>query len=285
MLAVLLALRASRIVLRPLTETALAAERVAGGDFDTRIDESADPDLASVARSFNRMVDVVEQRLEREARFSSDVSHELRSPITTLAAATELMQRRRDRLPPDMQELLGLLRADIERFSQLVQDLLEISRADAGVEELRLEPVLLEEFVSQCLRRNDEDVSISVADDARAPVLVDKRRLARVVENLVTNARAYAGGLTAIRIVRVDGCVRIEAEDAGPGVALDERDLIFERFHRGTAAGARRAARGSGLGLSLVAEQVRLHGGRVHVRDADAGHGACFVVELPWRSP
>lgn len=286
LLGAALALWVSRLVLRPLTETARAAERVAAGDFDARLEEDSDPDLALLAESFNRMVDAVQHRLLREASFSSDVSHELRSPITTLAAATELMVRRRDQLPPEMQELLDLLRADIARFNQLVEDLLEISRADAGAEELQLEPVSLEEFVGYCMVRSNSVAPVTVESDAAAePVLVDKRRLARVVDNLVANAGAYAGGVTEVRISRDDGEARIEVEDAGPGVDRAERALIFERFHRGVAAGRRGSTRGSGLGLALVAEQVRLHGGNVRVEDGRNGTGACFVVEIPWRVP
>ncbi|MBK5286913.1 MAG: HAMP domain-containing histidine kinase [Acidimicrobiia bacterium] len=285
LLGALLALWIARLVVRPLTETARAAERVAAGDLDTRLDKYDDPDLALLSDSFNQMVDAVQHRLRREASFSSDVSHELRSPITTLAAATELMRRRRDQLPPDMQEIFDLLCADIARFSQLVEDLLEISRADAGAEELRLEPVVLEEFIRHYTDRLDEHITIEVAADiVGSRILLDKRRFERVIENLTANARAYADGVTAIRISRRDSMARIELEDAGPGIAPEERALIFERFHRGSSAGRRGSTKGSGLGLALVAEQVRLHGGKVEVLDALTGDGARFVVELPWRS-
>jgi two-component system sensor histidine kinase MtrB len=284
LLGAALALWASRLVLRPLTDAAAAAEAVAAGDLDARLEEYADPDLGRLSESFNEMVDAVQHRLQREASFSSDVSHELRSPITTLAAATELMARRRDQLSPEVQEILDLLRADISRFSQLVEDLLEISRADAGAEELRLEPVSAPEFLEHCLTRADLSVPVAVGSDAaRAPVFVDKRRLARVVDNLAANAEAYAGGLTAVRVDRDGDTLVLELEDRGPGVDPTERALIFERFHRGIAAGRRGSTKGSGLGLALVAEQVRLHGGRIEVRPGAHGVGACFVVEIPWR--
>ena len=270
---------------RPLTATAQAAERVADGDFDARLGEYDDPDLALLSDSFNRMVDAVQHRLQREASFTSDVSHELRSPITTLAAATELMRRRRDQLPEELQGIFDLLCADIARFSQLVEDLLEISRADAGAEEVRLEPVVLDDFVRRYTERLDRPVRIEVAPGvAGERLLLDKRRLERIIGNLTANAEAYAGGVDVIRIDRRDGMARVEVEDSGPGVAPDERALIFERFHRGSAAGRRGSTKGSGLGLALVAEQVRLHGGRVEVLDAVDGPGARFVVELPWRS-
>ncbi len=284
LLGAVLAWRVSRLVLRPLTEAAEAAQAVAAGNFEARLGEYADPDLARLSESFNEMVDTVQHRLEREASFSSDVSHELRSPITTLAAATELMARRRDQLSPEIQEILDLLRADIARFSQLVEDLLEISRADAGAEELRLEPVVLPDFLAHCLARAQISVPVEVGSEAtRLPVLVDKRRLARVVDNLAANAAAYAGGVTAVRLVRRDDVVVLELEDEGPGVDPKERALIFERFHRGSAAGRRGSTKGSGLGLALVAEQVRLHGGQIEVRAGAGGRGACFVVEIPWR--
>ncbi len=284
-LGALLAWWVARLVVRPLTATARAAERVASGDLDARLAQYDDPDLALLSDSFNHMVDAVQHRLQREASFTSDVSHELRSPITTLAAATELMRRRRDQLPADIQGIFDLLCADIARFSLLVEDLLEISRVDAGAEEVRLEPVALDDFVRRYTDRLEDPVRIEVGPGvAGERLLLDKRRLERVIGNLTANARAYAGGVDVIRLDRQGGMARIEVEDSGPGVVPEERALIFERFHRGSAAGRRGSTNGSGLGLALVAEQVRLHGGKVEVLDAVDGPGARFVVELPWRS-
>ncbi|MGH9030803.1 MAG: ATP-binding protein [Acidimicrobiia bacterium] len=275
---------ASRRLVRPVTQVAAASERVAAGDLQTRLDAQVDPDLDRLVSSFNRMVDALGQRIDRDARFVSDVSHELRSPLTAVAAAAELLEGRRDELPERSRVAVDLLALEIDRLRHIVEDLLELSRADAGVDELELEAVDLGEQIRQTLGRDDDRARVEV-DPALVdtPALVDKRRLDRVLLNLVENARAHGGGVTSVAVHRRDGVVRIEVEDAGPGVPASERTRIFERFARGAASGQRRAANGSGLGLALVAEHMRIHGGRVWVEDAPAEHGARFVVELPWR--
>ena len=127
--------------------------------------------------------------------------------------------------------------------------------------------------------------NVPVALDSELAAVVvqaDKRRLARVVANLLDNAQKYAEGATSVALRRVDDCVQIAIEDDGPGIPDDERDIVFERFARGGGAGRRGSGEGVGLGLALVAEHVRLHGGRVWVEDRGPDeHGARFVVELP----
>jgi signal transduction histidine kinase len=272
----------SRRVLQPVRAVAGAATQVAGGDLNARVEVGRDPDLASVATAFNRMTDALEERIERDARFASAVSHELRSPLTTLAAAVEVLSARRDELSPRAQVALDLVASEIGRFQRLVQDLLEISRIDAGVSTLAWEDVRLGEFVRHAAKTvSARPFPLDVEPDAaRAVVRADKRRLERVVANLVENAENYGGGVVRMGLHRVDGAVQLAVEDAGPGVPRDERDRIFERFARGKAARRRGASDGTGLGLSLVAEHVRLHGGRVWVEDRDGG-GARFVIELP----
>jgi signal transduction histidine kinase len=275
---------ASRRLVRPVVQVAAASERVAAGDLQTRLDPQVDPDLDRLVAAFNRMVDALGQRIDRDARFVSDVSHELRSPLTAVAAAAELLHGRRDELPDRSRVAIDLLASEIDRLRHIVEDLLELSRADAGVDELELEPVDLEEQIRQALGRGHGVAHVEVDGTiAGTPALVDKRRLDRVLLNLVENARAHGGGVTAVAVRQLDGLVRIEVDDAGPGVAPPERSRIFERFARGAASGQRRAGSGSGLGLALVAEHMRIHGGRVWVEDSPAQPGARFVVEFPWR--
>jgi signal transduction histidine kinase len=119
-----------------------------------------------------------------------------------------------------------------------------------------------------------------VLPEGETVAAVDKRRLERVLTNLVANAQTHGGGLCRIRVAGHEARVRIEVEDRGPGVEADDREAVFDRFYRGRAAGRRSATPGAGLGLSLVAEHVQAHGGRVWVEDAD-GCGARFVVDLP----
>jgi signal transduction histidine kinase len=298
---------ASARSLRPLAGVSQAAVLVAGGQLDTRLpDASDDPDLKGLTTSFNQMVDRVRDRIEAEARFSSDVSHELRSPLTTLGASMEVLEAHADELSPRARQALVLLSQDLRRFQRMVADLLEISRTDTGSVELALEEVDAGELV----RRSVAASSRLVAGEAMASqpgtldgpavgpevridpslagirLLVDKRRFERIMANLLENATFYGGGATAVSADRgpnrPDGrpTVQIAVDDHGPGVAPAERSRIFARFYRGQASGRRGAGTGTGLGLALVAEHVRLHDGRVWVEEAPEG-GARFVIELP----
>jgi signal transduction histidine kinase len=287
---VLLGVWAARRAVRPLADAAQAAQAIAGGGLGTRLEPGDDPDLQVLAGSFNDMAAALQYRVERDARFASDVSHELRSPLTTLAASAEVLQSRRDELPEKAAAAVDLIVADVGRFQNLVEDLLEISRFDAGAVRLNREELLVAEFVRQAVSVSSvPDAYVSV--DPRAEDLViqgDKRRLARVVANLLENARYYGGGRVDVTVEpsQPEGedvaDVQIAVEDHGPGVPVEERVLIFERFARGGSAGRRGTSEGAGLGLALVDEHVRMHGGRVWVDDRrDGEEGARFVIELP----
>ena len=273
---------ASRRVLSPLAAVSAAAAAVASGRFDVRLEESGDPELSRMASSFNQMTEALLVRIRRDARFASDVSHELRSPLTTLAAALEVLSARRAEMPERARVGLDLLGAEIGRFERLVENLLEISRIDAGVEELVVEDVVLGRFVREALRTGRQPApEIDIHDGAGETVVrADKRRLERVLANLADNAERHGGGVARVVVEREDGWAGFAVEDSGAGVAAEERDRVFERFFRGRAAGMRGAGEGSGLGLSLVREHVGLHGGRVWVEEREGG-GARFVVRLP----
>ncbi len=279
---------ASRRAVRPLADAARAAEAIAGGQIGTRLEPADDKDLRMLANAFNHMAAALEARVERDARFASDVSHELRSPLMTLSASIEVLQSRREEMPERAQQALDLLVADVSRFRQLVEDLLEISRFDAGSVRLTLDEVGVAEFVRQAvLAAGYAEVPVEVADAAAGAVIrADKRRLARVVQNLLDNARNHGGGEITVTVEPSaddePGTVLIAVEDHGPGVPEDERQQIFERFNRGGAAGRRGTGDGVGLGLALVEEHVKLHRGRVWVEDRrDGAEGARFVIELP----
>ncbi len=294
---------ASSRALRPLAGVTEAAVAIAGGRLDTRVDAGGDADLKELAAAFNRMTANVQERIEREARFTSDVSHELRSPLTTLSATVSVLDSHRHQLSPRAQSALDLLDGDVHRFTRMVDDLLEISRVDAGSAELSLDEVDPGELV----RRAVGATAPVAGDGTRAAPIpvelgpgvdgmrlrVDKRRFERVMANLVENASLYAGGVSRVVVERPpDGdpngsgglrpatSIRVVVEDRGPGIPAAERELLFERFYRGSRSGQRTANTGTGLGLSLVAEHVRLHGGRVSVED-NPGRGSRFVVELP----
>ena len=270
--------------INPLTKVSDAAEAIAGGRLDTRLDTEGDEDLERFAASFNEMAGALEERIQRDARFASEVSHELRSPLMTLTASVEVLDNARDDMPERSQTALDLLVSDITRFRTLVEDLLEISRFDVGTADLQADPLLYSEFVRAAVGiASIRDIEIVVEPDAEdAMIVAEKRRLARVVANLLDNAEKYGGGATRVHVSCTPTSVLMAVEDSGPGVPNDERFVIFDRFSRGGAGGRRGYDTGVGLGLSLVAEHVNLHNGRVWVEDRPDGlPGARFVVELP----
>jgi len=266
--------------LRPLHETAQAALAIAGGRLGTRLESTDFADMAVLASAFNRMVDQLQERIEREARFSSDVNHELRSPLTTLAASLSVLEARRDELSPRALQALDLLSAEVRRFRRLVDDLLEISRFDQAGDLFRDE-VTVGTLVEHAVRATGSYVPIKFAPGvASRHILVDKRRFERTLANLFENAERYAGGATLLAVEEHGSSVRFLVEDAGPGIAPEERDRIFERFSRGSTGRRRGLGDGTGLGLAIVAQHVRQHGGRVWVEGRPGG-GSRFVVELP----
>jgi signal transduction histidine kinase len=257
---------------------------MAEGDLATRLEPESDPDLDRVARSFNSMADALETRIERDARFVSDVTHELRSPLTTLAAANDVLRTRVEVMPGEARAALELVVAEIDVLRDMVEELLELSRAQAGADPLRLEPVYVGELALQVATRlGDSDFVVDLDRDLDAmALLLDKRRVERILTNLIANAETHGQGIVALRVHRRDDFVRITVEDRGPGVAHEDRERIFERFARGSRSSRRGDDKGTGLGLALVAEHVRLHGGAVWVEDVPEAPGARFIVELPW---
>ncbi len=269
----------SRRLLRPLARITDAAGEIAAGGLDTRVARESDPDLDRLADSFNDMADAVQARIEREARFASDVSHELRSPITALAAAAEVMHSRRGELPERTQQALEVVVGQVRRFDAMVLDLLELSRIDAGATDLHTEEVEIEELCRRVAARNGfPHLPVEVGWRAPRTAVVDKLRFERILANLLENAVHHGGGPVRISIERGNGShLLVAVEDSGPGVARGERVRIFERFARGSAA---RHRVGTGLGLALVAEHAHAQGGEAWAEDRPGG-GARFVVQVP----
>lgn len=280
-IATLFGYSTSRRLLRPLSRVADAAEDIASGGLDTRLEGESDPDLDRLASSFNDMADAVQTRIEREARFASDVSHELRSPITALTAAVEVLDARRDDIPERTQQALDVVVSQVRRFDSMVIDLLELSRLDAGATDLNLETLDIIDLTHRVAARfGSPDIDVEV--DPRTPreIEIDKVRFERVLGNLIENANHHGGGALVVDVAPArNKMLRFAVEDGGPGVAQSERDRIFERFARGSAA---RHRIGTGLGLALASEHSTAMGGAVWVEDR-AGGGARFVFEMPIR--
>ena len=277
------ALLVGQATVGPLEQVSRAAARLADGNLGARLDPRREEELAQITTSFNRMADALQERIERESRFAADVSHELRSPLTTVVNAVSVLQRRRAELSPDGQEALALLAADVHRFERTIGDLIEIAKLDAGSIPATLEDQDLEQAVRTVLRRlRKDDVSVIVGQGAAdAHVRIEMRRFELAINNVLRNADHYAGGVVAV-LLEVDGTnARMLFDDEGPGIPQSERERVFERFARGTHGERRSTPDGSGLGLSLVRELLRSMGGDAWAVGRQGEAGARIVLELP----
>jgi two-component system sensor histidine kinase MtrB len=293
-LAVVLALFAARGVLRPVRALRRATRRMAEGHLDVRLAVNGSDELADLSRSFNDTAAALERsvtelrRLEAQARrFVADVSHELRTPLAAMSSVTDVLDEGAGRLDPETATAVGLISEETVRLARLVEDLMEVSRFDAGAARLNPDEIDLAESVRRTL------ASRGWADrvDTRLPMpgalraRVDPRRLDVVVANLVGNALKHGAPPVVLSLHAAGGpstgaWAVIEVRDAGPGIPEAALPHIFERFYK--ADSSRSRSESSGLGLAITVENVRLHGGRITARNG-AGGGSVFTVELPLR--
>jgi signal transduction histidine kinase len=244
-----------------------------------------DSDLERLVVSFNEMAKAVQQRIEREQRFASDVSHELRSPVTALSAAADVLVSRKSEFSERNQQAIDIMQKQIERFDRTVLDLLELSRLDAHVVDHETENVQLNDLISRIMHRygfgdvpfisavQSSDGETRADDETK----LDRRRVERILVNLLENARDHANGATRVTLNSDGKIFTLAVHDAGPGVAASERTQIFDRFARGTAS---RNSKGSGLGLAIVSEHARALQGAVHIEQSLEG-GSSFVIAFP----
>jgi len=272
---------AAHRLVRPLSMVTSVATEISGGALGRRLPD--DPDLQPLVTSFNAMVESLQIRIERDSRFASDVSHELRSPLTTIGASVELLGAFRTRLPDAGSVALDMLDFEVGRFTTMVADLLEIARMDAGFAELDFIDTPVDALMHAIVTAYEGTVPVEVASDAEGlMVRCDNRRLRQVFQNLLDNARSHGGGAVCVHVARDGPWAVVSVDDAGPGVPPAEQERVFERFYRGAASGRRRSTSGTGLGLSLVAEHVHAHNGQVEISDRPGG-GARFTVRIPCR--
>lgn len=274
----------SRRVTEPMAAISSAASTIASGDLSIRVSEPREPDLARIAHSFNAMTSALKARIDREARFGALVSHELRSPLTAIRGASELIADQRGNLPDRARFASAVLSERVAAFEKILNDLIEISRYQSGTIVADLEPRRLTPLVAALCQRHDIDARLidtanndTVIDDpGDIDVLVDVRRVTQIVENLVRNASVYAGGISAVRVDVHRLHVDIHFDDAGIGIPEADRERIFEPFERGHRHSG---VSGSGLGLAISTEHARIMGGDVYVTSSPEG-GARFTVRL-----
>ncbi len=265
-------------IIRPLFRLGAGARRIADGDLSTRIPLTKDPDLDPIAASFNGMAESVQSRIQREQRFSANVSHELRSPLTAVVGTVDLLDKNVEQLPEREQRLISTLHTQTARMSQMLIDLLEISRIGND------DPPLLEsvDVRTLCLDAiHVRNLPEALVIGSSQVIRTDTRRFERIVGNLIDNANRHGGGVTAVRIEQCEspheGCVRVCVEDNGPGIPSNEVDRLFEPFTRGEDA---KKTSGAGLGLAIAYEQAHLLGIQISIESPDGG-GARFVIDIP----
>jgi two-component system sensor histidine kinase MtrB len=272
----------ARSTLRPVARASTAARSLAEGLLETRLPVEGRDEFGTWAQSFNEMAAALEAKIEalsaaqaRERRFTADVAHELRTPVTALMGEASLLADHLDRMPPESRRPAELLIADVARLRRLVEDLMEISRFDAGAESVQAEEVDVAALVRATLNARGWSDRVRLEGDGLR-VTSDPRRLERIVANLVDNALEHGGSSVAVRV----GQGEIEVADDGPGIPVEHLPHVFERFYK---ADASRSGVGTGLGLAIAQENARLLDAELAVA-SDPG-GTRFTLRLPVAQP
>jgi two-component system sensor histidine kinase MtrB len=295
LLGVLAALT-TRLVVRPVRLAARTAQRLSAGLLDQRMEVHGEDDLALLAASFNQMAQNLQRQIIRleemsrlQRRFTSDVSHELRTPLTTVRMAADLIFQARAAFDPAVARSAELLQNELDRFEDLLTDLLEISRFDAGFALLDAEPTDLVAIVARVTERLSPlagrcGVTLEVAlPDTPVIAEADPRRVERILRNLIGNAVEHGEGHPVeVRLAADEDAVAVTVRDHGIGLLAGEEKLVFNRFWRADPSRARQTG-GTGLGLSISLEDARLHGGWLEAW-GQRGAGAQFRLTLPVRA-
>jgi two-component system sensor histidine kinase MtrB len=280
-------------IVRPVKVAAEVSEEIADGALDVRLLEKGEDVIAVLARSFNKMADSLEQKITKLAtvskmqqRFVSDVSHELRTPLTTIKLAGDMIFEARDDLDPQLRRSAEIMQGQIERFEVLLQDLLEISKYDAGAVLPELEIHDLSQVVTSAVssieplaRKRGSEIKLELLE-GEVLAEFDSRRIDRLIGNLLANAIEHGEGKPITVAVGVTSdAVAVRVTDQGVGMSENELERVFDRFWRADPA-RKRTSGGTGLGLAISLEDTLLHGGSLDVW-ARPNQGASFRLTLP----
>jgi signal transduction histidine kinase len=279
--ALLVGLVVTHAITRPLRRLTHAVQRLGLGERSARANLEAPGELGELAAAVDTMAANLEREDELRRALTADVAHELRTPVTILSAHCEAIL---DGVTDATPEHIGSLYEEVQRLGRLIEDLETLASAEAAGLRLERRPVDLDAVVRTTVellgpRFEAAEVELDLRSEQGLVVSGDERRLGQVVRNLLTNALAAtdAGGRVRVELAARDGAVRVAVSDTGVGIPADELPHVFERFWRGRGA---RTTSGSGIGLAVVDELVRAHGGTVAAASAP-GQGARFTVELP----
>ncbi|WP_399096840.1 ATP-binding protein [Streptomyces sp. BBFR2] len=312
----LLAQAAASMVLRPVQRLGHAARQLGEGRLETRLRVTGTDELADLSRTFNRTAEQVEQRVEelsaREAasrRFVADMSHELRTPLTAITAVSEVLEEEADSLDPMIEPAVRLVVSETRRLNDLVENLMEVTRFDAGTARLVLDDVDVADQVTACIDARAWLDAVELDADRGIVARLDPRRLDVILANLIGNALKHGGSPVRVSVrtrdasgaehrcppeaVRagssaasaaepadgpVDGSLLIQVRDHGPGIPEEVLPHVFDRFYKASASRPR--SDGSGLGLSIALENAHIHGGEITAANLPEG-GAVFTLRLP----
>lgn len=269
---------------RPMDKILSAADSISdGGDLSARIALRRGPsEMKKLSQSFDRMFERLEKSFEAERQFTADASHELRTPITVILAQCD-RARRKDKTPEDFRSSLNVIQEQTEKMSELVQQLLGLTRLQHGTDRYKLEKLNLSEFLPACaadfMPEDERGIELQTDIQSGIEIRFNPALMARAVQNLLQNAYKYGkdGGHILLSLKKTDEGVRISVKDDGIGIDSQDIDKIFNRFWQ--ADPARNAGGGSGLGLSMVKEIAEFHGGSVSVQSTP-GEGSTFTISI-----
>ncbi|MFE0105138.1 ATP-binding protein [Streptomyces sp. NPDC059009] len=287
--AALLAQAAATTVLKPVHRLGVAARRLGEGKLDTRLRVSGTDELADLSRTFNRTAANLEKKVEdmsardeASRRFVADMSHELRTPLTAITAVTEVLEEELDAetgsVDPMIEPAVRLVVSETRRLNDLVENLMEVTRFDAGTARLVLDDVDIADQITACIDARAWLDAVELDAERGSIVRLDPRRLDVILANLIGNALKHGGSPVAVS-VRLEGeKLVIGVRDHGPGIPQDVLPHVFDRFYKASASRPR--SEGSGLGLSIALENAHIHGGEITAANHPKG-GAVFTLRLP----
>ncbi|CAM5447232.1 sensor histidine kinase [Streptomyces narbonensis] len=288
--SVLLAQVAATTVLRPVHRLGEAAKQLGEGKLDTRLRVTGADELADLTRTFNSAAESLQKKVadmsareESSRRFVADMSHELRTPLTALTAVTEVLEDEQDSLDPMIAPAVALVVSETRRLNDLVENLMEVTRFDAGTARLVLDEVDIADQITACI---DARAWLDAVDlDAERGIVapLDPRRLDVILANLIGNALKHGGSPVRVSVRTDDDELVIAVRDHGPGIPEEVLPHVFDRFYKASASRPR--SEGSGLGLSIAMENALIHGGSItaanSVGEDGTVDGAVFVLRLP----
>lgn len=287
LVAIIFAFVIAGSVARPLQNMAAAAEAIAQGNYDQQLPPQGPEEVQRVAASFNSMAAQVKLSRQAQQDFVANVSHDLKTPITSIRGWSQALLDGTAVSPSEQQQAAGIINKEAERMARMVGQLLDLARIESGQLKLAREPVDLAQVLADvqqnlALRAQEQQIHLTLDTAPVPPVPGDHDRLVQVFSNLVDNALAHTpdGGRIHLQ-VRPHGDKAVEGivQDTGRGIPPEELSRIFERFYQVDKARSSER-RGSGLGLAIVQELVAAHNGRIQAR-SQAGEGTIFIVRLP----